>query len=200
MVNGLFAAERTIRTLAVERGARVVTYEMTPRQNTLFLAQSSPAAHYDVDHIWRSARERELNERQRTAVERLLAERERGVGAYERFFEQQEEDAGRLRSMLRIDAGKRVVSLFTNLTLDSATLERDHAFPSMVEWMAAAIREVAELDDTMLVIRVHPAEAKWGSREDVLRQCARAGRPAPGERARHRAGRAAVVVRLARHQ
>jgi hypothetical protein len=167
MVNGLFAAERTIRQLALERGIRAPTYEMPPRQNTLFLCQDEPAARYVIDSLWERVRDRPLTDEQLERVERLLADRATGAGAYQRFFDQAETDVDALRRTLAIEPGKRVISLFTNLTWDSATLERNHAFDSMVDWMAAAIRTAGGLDDAVLVVRVHPADARWGSREDA---------------------------------
>ena len=167
MVNGLFASERMVRGVAAERDARVVTYEMTPRANALFFSQETPAAHYDVDELWESVRDRELDDDQRAAIEKLLAERASGVGAYERYFDSQEEDPQALRRLLEIPNGSRVASLFTNLTWDSATVGRDLGFSSMVDWMTDAVRVAAESPELTLVVRIHPGEAKWQSREDV---------------------------------
>ncbi|HYM54790.1 MAG TPA: hypothetical protein VES97_05470, partial [Solirubrobacteraceae bacterium] len=57
-------------------------------------------------------------------------------------------------------------SLFTNVTWDSATIGHDVGFASMFDWVEHAVR-VAGRDDLVLVVRIHPAEGRWGTREDV---------------------------------
>jgi hypothetical protein len=72
-----------------------------------------------------------------------------------------------LRDQLGIPAGARLVSLFTNVTWDSATIGHDVGFASMFDWIECAIRAAARHSDLALLIRVHPAEGRWGTREEV---------------------------------
>lgn len=167
MVNGEFAAERVIRRMALERGARVITYEMAPRADTLFLSHDRPACEYDTDDAWAEAAERELTPEQRDTVAEMLGLRASGKGAHESYFDAAVEDEAALRSELGIPPGARVASLFTNLSWDSAALGRDVAFPTMVDWIARAASEAGSLEDFFLVIRIHPGEARWGTNEDI---------------------------------
>jgi hypothetical protein len=167
-VNGRMAGERTARELAQARGLRTPTYEMAPRGGALVFAQEAPAPAYDLDDTWARVSGRELSEAQSTAVARMLAGRAEGRGAHERYFDRTEEDRDALLRELDIPAGARVVSLFSNLVWDSACLFNDVAYPSMVDWITGAVRATAELDDTLLVVRVHPAETRWGTRERAL--------------------------------
>ncbi len=59
-----------------------------------------------------------------------------------------------------------MISLFTNVTWDSACLRRHVSYPSMLAWVESAVRIAGELPDAALVICVHPADEKSGSRDD----------------------------------
>lgn len=173
MANGLFAAERVIRRVALDRGLRAPTYEMAPRADTLVFSQDAPAPDYDTDAVWARVREQPLTPEQDAAVSELLGNRARGLGAHERFFDATVEDRAQLRSHLRIPDGARVISLFTNLSWDSATIGHDVGYASMFDWIEQTVRSAATMDDLVLVVRVHPAEAHWRTRESVEQEVVR---------------------------
>jgi hypothetical protein len=166
LLNGLFGAERTIRELALRRGVRAPTYEIAPRGGALVFSQDSPAPDYDVDRLWESVRDRPLDSRQRSQAIALLEDRARGVGAHESYYDRPEEDPEELRRRLGLEGRERLVSLFTNVTWDSATIGHDVGFTSMFDWVERAVR-LAEDRDFVLVVRAHPAEGRWGTREAV---------------------------------
>jgi hypothetical protein len=167
-VNGRMAAERTLRELALDRGLRAPTYEIAPRGGALVFSQDAPAPAYDLGETWSRVAGRELSEPQRAAVAEMLEGRAVGRGAHERYFDRAEADRGTLRRELDLPPGKRVVSLFSNLVWDSATLFNEIAYPTMADWIVGAIRATADAGDTVLVVRVHPAETRWGTRERAL--------------------------------
>jgi hypothetical protein len=170
MLNGLFAAERTIRELALARGLRAPTYEIAPRGGAIVLSQDAPAPDYRVDRLWREVRHRPLSRRQHSETIALLRDRAQGVGAHESYYEHVQDDPSELRRRLALGERERIVSLFTNVIWDSATLGHDLAFESMFDWAEQAVRLAAE-QEMALVVRIHPAERRWGTRErlrDVL--------------------------------
>jgi Capsule polysaccharide biosynthesis protein len=167
LLNGLFGAERTIRELALERGLRAPTYEIAPRAGTIVLSQDTPAPYYDTDAVWRQKGDQALTQQQRAAVVRLLKDRARGVGAHERYFEAPEQEHAELRRRLGLSDQRRTVSLFTNLSWDSATVSRDVGFSSMFEWITQSVQLAGRREDVVLVVRIHPAEHSWGTREEV---------------------------------
>jgi hypothetical protein len=164
-VNGLFAEERIIGDVARRRGIRVCSYEIGVRGGTLLYNQNGPAALFDTDELWTQTRDRALVPKQDAMLERLLDDRAAGVGAHETYFDSIERSDD-LRARLGVERGQRVISLFTNVTWDSACLRRHVSYPSMLAWLESAVRIARELPDVALVIRVHPADAKWGSRDD----------------------------------
>ena len=120
-----------------------------------------------MDALWEAVEDRPLTAAQRERVIRLLADRARGVGAHETYFERPEDKPEILCGLLGLDAEKRVVTLFTNVTWDSATLHHDVGFSSMLDWIEHAIRLAAEHRELLLLIRIHPGEGRWGTREEV---------------------------------
>ncbi len=166
LLNGLFGAERVIREVALSRGVRAPTYEIAPRGGALVLSQHAPAPDYDVDELWAELRSRPLSDQQRSEVQGLLEDRARGVGAHESYYDRAEDDVDELRRRLGLDGRQRVVSLFTNVTWDSATIGHDVGFASMFDWVEQAVR-AAGSEQLTLVVRIHPAEARWGTREEV---------------------------------
>jgi hypothetical protein len=172
-LNGLFAAEQAVREVADARGLRTPTYELAPREGTLVFGRSTPAPHMDTTALWEQVRERELTAEQSAELERLIHARAKGHSAHERYFDKQIEDVGAVRAALGLPSGTRVVSAFTNLAWDSALLDKDVAYTSMFEWLAHAASTVQRLEDVTFVIRVHPAESRWGTRQPVAAELAK---------------------------
>lgn len=166
LLNGLLGAERTIRELALARGIRSPTYEIAPRAGTLVLSQEGAAPDYDVDRLWATVSDRPLSDRQRSDVIGLLDDRARGIGAHESYYRTPEEDPVEVLRRLNLQGRQRVVSLFTNVTWDTATIGHDVGFASMFDWVECAVRRAEALELT-LVVRIHPAESRWGTRENV---------------------------------
>jgi hypothetical protein len=166
LLNGLFAAERTIRRLAIGRGIPAPTYEIAPRAGALVFSQDTPAPDYDVGRLWDAFGDRPLDAKQRSEVVHLLEDRARGVGAHESYYERPEQNHDKLRRHLGLSGRERLISLFTNVTWDSATIGHDIGFASMFDWVEHTVR-LAEQRELVLVVRVHPAEARWGTLEQV---------------------------------
>lgn len=165
LLNGLFAAETELRGLCRERSIRVVTHEIAPRAGALVLAQDGLAPDYDTGPLWDRVRDRPLTDDQARRLDAMIGGRAEGVGAHESYFDAPVAEATALRAALGVPDGARVVSLFTNLSWDSAALGHDVAWPSMLDWIEDAVRQAAQTPGTYLVVRVHPAEVRWGTRE-----------------------------------
>jgi Capsule polysaccharide biosynthesis protein len=167
-LNGLFAAERTVRAVAADRGVRVVTYEKAPRKDTLLFGEDDAAPAMVTDALAVDQRSRPLTESQSAALDALLAGRVSGASSHERYFDEPLEHEGEaVRRSLGIPQGTRVISAFTNLAWDTALLGRDVAYESQFEWLTHAVRVVATHKDAVLVIRAHPAESRWGTAQPV---------------------------------
>jgi Capsule polysaccharide biosynthesis protein len=177
LVNGLFAAERVFRSVAAEQGIRVATYEIAPRGNALVFSQGEPAPLYDTSVAWEAVRDQPLSSPQRKAIDLLLVERAKGVGAHERYFDSTVDEAEAVRTRLMIRPESRIVTLYTNLAWDSAVLHRDLAYDSMNIWINAVVEAVSRRPHMTLIVRIHPAEHSWGTRQPVLEALHRASLP-----------------------
>jgi hypothetical protein len=166
-VNGLFAAERALRAVAAHRGVRVVTYELAPRKNGLVFGDAAAAPEMVMDPLAADQLSRPLSAAEAKALDAQLQARMVGTGAHERYFGLQEHDADMVRASLGIQSDKRVISAFTNLTWDTALFGNDIAFHSQFDWLASIAEAAAKRDDTVLVVRVHPAESRWGTAQPV---------------------------------
>jgi len=167
-LNGLFAAERAVRAVAADRGVRVVTYEMASRKGALVFGQSNAAPEMVMDGLAEDQLSQPLSKAESDALDTLLRARVTGASSHEQYFEKELEHEGEgVRTALGLRRGTRVASAFTNLSWDTALFERDVAFESQFDWLARAAEIVGRRDDTVLVIRVHPAESRWGTTQPV---------------------------------
>jgi hypothetical protein len=167
-LNGLFAAERAVRAVAADRGVRVVTYEMAPRKDALVFGQTSAAPEMVMDRLAEDQRSRPLSNGEKEALDALLQARVTGASAHERYFDSElAHDGEAVRTALRLRPGTRVVCAFTNLSWDTALLGNDVAYESQFDWLKHASEIAARRDDIALVIRVHPAESRWGTAQPV---------------------------------
>jgi hypothetical protein len=165
LVNGILVEEHVLARVARDLGIRAVTYGYGIHEDTLVMSsEEEPALDFKNEPLWEESRERELAPEEAARLDRYLLEREHGAGTAD-FFSRAPRDPAALRRELGIPAGKRIISMFTNITWDSACLMKDVAFPNADAWILHAVRSVAARDDCHLIIRVHPAEASLGTLE-----------------------------------
>lgn len=154
LLNGLFFFEAVAWELCRRRGIEVVTYERGFIKETLLFRRDAAACMGDVSHLWDRWSGVPLTPEEDKELDDYLEDRRAGRRTIDRYwvnprFEQ-----------WGADGGGRLVTLFTNLTWDSAVIGQEVAFPSIHEWLAAAVRSFAGRPEHQLVVRIHPAEVK----------------------------------------
>ncbi|MCU1447965.1 MAG: hypothetical protein JWP02_135 [Acidimicrobiales bacterium] len=154
MLNGLFFFEAICRELCAQRRIDVVTYERGLIKETLLFRRGAPACLLDVSDLWETWKDVALTPEEGAELDRYLEERTRGERTIDRFW-----GDARFESPERRGEG-RLVSLFTNLTWDSAVIGQEVAFASLQDWVAAAVDLFERRPEHELVIRIHPAEVK----------------------------------------
>lgn len=148
LLNGLFLFEGVAWALCEQRGIDVVTYERAFLKETLVFHRGAPAGFYDFSAEWPEA-ERPLKSTEGAELDEYLARRRRGA-AFDQFWTFLDHDLDR--------ADGRLVSVFTNLSWDTAVLHRDVAFDDIRSWLVAMVEAFAARPRHRLVVRVHPSE------------------------------------------
>lgn len=155
LCNGLFLFESVLWAICRERGIPVVTYERGFIKETLVMDVDNAAPWFNFGGGWALARERPLTQEEDAVLDAYLMDRRHGRRTIDRFWGSPDFTAPE-----RTAGDGRLVSLFTNLTWDSAVIGKEQAFSSIQEWLAASVRLFATRPADRLVIRVHPAELK----------------------------------------
>jgi Capsule polysaccharide biosynthesis protein len=154
LVNGLFMFESIAREVCDRRGIDVVNYERGFITDTLLFARERIACFGELGDEFLKHRDIPLSEAERLRLNSYLEDRMHGRRSIERYWSDVRFDA-----VPRQSTGRRV-SLFTNLTWDSAVIGKEIAFPSIQEWIDATIEYFGGHPDDELVIRIHPAEVR----------------------------------------
>jgi Capsule polysaccharide biosynthesis protein len=154
LVNGLFLFEAVAWEVCRRRGIDVVTYERGMIKETLVLRRGSPACLLDVSDQWPERRRRPLTAAEEARLDEYLDDRLHGRRTIDRFWGDAHFETTEARS------GGRLVTLFTNLTWDSAVIGRERAFDSIQDWLATTVEVFAARPQDTLVVRIHPAEVK----------------------------------------
>jgi hypothetical protein len=165
LLNGLFLFEAVAWEVCRRRGIDVVTYERGMIMDTLVVKRNSPASLFDLSDEWPQRRTRPLAAPEEARLDEYLDDRRHGRRTLDQFWgDARFDEAGHT-------GPGRLVTLFTNLTWDSAVIGRERAFGSIDEWLGAAVALFAERPQDTLIIRIHPAEVKLPgkqSREPML--------------------------------
>lgn len=153
MFNGFFLFEAILWARCRQRGIDVVTYERAFRKETLVVHREVPAGLYDFSDSWPQSN-RPLTDAETVELDTYLDDRRKGTAFDQRWIWED-------RAIERPEG--RLAVMFTNLTWDTAVIERDDAFPSIEAWVDSTIDYFVRRPDDHLVIRIHPAETSLPS-------------------------------------
>ncbi|HVV36704.1 MAG TPA: hypothetical protein VHC63_08905 [Acidimicrobiales bacterium] len=154
LLNGLFFFEAITWELCRQRGIEVVTYERGFIKETLLFRRGAAACLGDVSHLWAAYADRPLTPAEDAELDAYLDDRRVGRRTIDRYWTDPQFGGVARRE------GRRLVTLFTNLTWDSAVIGQEVAYPSLQTWLAAAVDAFARRPDHDLIVRIHPAEVK----------------------------------------
>jgi Capsule polysaccharide biosynthesis protein len=154
LLNGLFFFESIAWEICRRRDIDVVTYERSFIKETLTFRRGAPACMNDVSHLWPSWRNVPLTVDEEHRLDAYLADRREGRRTIDRLWQ------APVFELPDVAQHGRLVTLFTNLTWDSAVIGQEVAFASIQDWLAAAVNAFAGRLGDALVVRIHPAEMK----------------------------------------
>lgn len=154
LCNGLFLFEAVAWEVCRRRGIDVVTYERGFIKETLVFRRGAPACLTELHDLWPRFADVPLTADQDRRLDEYLDARRHGRRTIDRYWDDARFDAPERRGT------GRLVTLFTNLTWDSAVIGKELAYPSIQAWIVAAVEAMADRPEHELVVRLHPAEVK----------------------------------------
>lgn len=104
--------------------------------------------------------DRPLSDDQRADIDGILRERTEGANDVPDPISAASESIDRT-------GYDRVFGLFTNLLWDASLEGRNIVFDSPLDWVETTVQHFRDEEDTLLVIKTHPAEAVFGTAEPV---------------------------------
>jgi hypothetical protein len=160
LFNGLQYPEATARWVALRRGLRVITHEVSFQPFSGFFTQAEATA-YPI-HIPDDFR---LTEAQDARLDAYLQQRFKGefTMAGIRFWPEMSDLD---RSFLaQSDQFEQIVTVFTNVAFDTSQLHANVVFPHMFAWLDLVLEIIRGHPQTLFVIRAHPDEKRPGTRK-----------------------------------
>lgn len=157
--NGKGLTYRPFVILARQRGIPVVTWEeyLTDTMRFVF-AHNAYANEIHLESVWERERQRPLTPAQEQWVDDCFGQWQRGENTPFPYQRHTRRDADLMHRTLGIPAGVPIVACFPNLVRDSAVLERDVGFGSLLDCLVRTAEFTRGRPDVHLVIRAHPAE------------------------------------------
>jgi hypothetical protein len=162
--NGQFFPEATARTIAQERGIRVITHEVGLHPASAFFTDGEATA-YPIA-IPESF---ELNAEQNVKLDTYLAKRFQGdfsMAGIKFWADMKGLDETFLAKAARF---KQIVPIFTNVIFDTSQPHANTVFSDMFAWLNLVLEGIKSHPETLFVIRAHPDETRTRkeSRETV---------------------------------
>jgi len=173
MVNGKFFAEKLLSEHCRRRSIPFVAYERGAIRETLMFSKNKPAIPADTHQRWLSRKHLPLRAEERERLSDYLNQRKvLGNAELVPFYEGLEENEAALRQTIGIPSGARIVVAFTNSIWDSSVVGEDTIFRDMFDWLKCCVDVCRELENTVLVVRVHPVEVRCSMNQQSRDQAA----------------------------
>ena len=118
---------------------------------------------------WKKYSAQTLSDTQKRELEALLSLRVRGTGMFADHGKfAQIKNKEQIAELLNIDTKKSIGILFTNLPWDASLAGVDVVFKDSFEWVYETINWFAHRNEKLLIIKVHPSEEIFGTRQNFL--------------------------------
>lgn len=161
LVNGLQVAEQVVRAMAAREGIPCICTERGYRANTFFATHGDPCAIYPLDHLWEHYRSQPLSSVQFDQLNDYVTSRRHGRHKQMDVLSTNDQiDNTSFRSAVGLQPGRPLVAAFTNVCGDTALIDRDLAYPDIIDWIDHLVSIFTTRPDIDLVFRVHPAETR----------------------------------------
>lgn len=151
-----------------QNGVKVVTYDevsMSVIKLHWILDNKNPVVDFNWVEQWQNRRTQPLTPFQKKSLHDLLEKRK------EFFLYKEDKDTLDLSAEVNFENYDSVVTLFTNVLWDATVVGKNSIFSDIIEWVYETVSFFEQYSNTLLVVRVHPAEAEifgMKSKEKVI--------------------------------
>jgi hypothetical protein len=167
--HGIYCTWEPVRVFCEIESVRYISYDRAKRLGTcnFNINQAAPDWRFEVG--WNNIKSEILTTQQETLVDQCLSDRELQKGDVYRYNTVARlHNTDDLRSRLGINKNDKVITVFTNLIWDAANFAREIAFDSVMHCITETIRYYKNQDNVKILLRVHPAEFKIGTRDSYI--------------------------------
>jgi hypothetical protein len=156
--NGILFPEAAARWIAIQKGVRVITQEVSFQPFSAFYTTGEATA-YPI-HI---PEEFTLSESQNERLDNYLEKRIQGkfTMAGIKFWQDMQPLDEQL--LIKISEHKQLVTVFTNVVYDTSQVHANQVFPHMFAWLDLILKLIKKYPKTLFVIRAHPDEMRPGT-------------------------------------
>jgi hypothetical protein len=152
-------------------GLDVVTFDFGERKGVIYPSDGEPAVYLDTRSLWAADEPHVLTAEREQRIMNFLMRREMPNWQDSNYLWQGQttlpREAGALCAELKLDPGRPIVLLCTNLAHDSAVLGMTRTFSSMAEWISETVGWFRDRPEWQLIVRCHPAELLSPSSDPV---------------------------------
>jgi hypothetical protein len=152
-------------------GQKVVSFEFGERLGAILISPGVPCTDMDTLQEWYADAPHVLSPVARRRVEELIAIREstdwKGFVCTSQKARYRSDKEGVLARLKIPHDRRRIVVMCPNVAWDSAMLNRDCAFSSLVDWVRQTTKLFAAREDARLIVRTHPAETMIGTDQPI---------------------------------
>jgi len=156
--NGILFPEAAARWVAIEKGVRVITQEVSFQPFSAFFTTGEATA-YPIN----IPEDFELTESQNKRLDNYLEKRFQGkftMAGIKFWVDMQPLNE---RILTKISNHEQLVTIFTNVVYDTSQVHANQVFPQMFAWLDLILELIKEYPDTLFVIRAHPDEMRPGT-------------------------------------
>ncbi|MBN1902437.1 hypothetical protein JW926_14015 [Candidatus Sumerlaeota bacterium] len=158
VINGGFFPEAIMIEMAKQKGIPYFTYERGLKKDYIILCKNKKFMNFDISRIFNQREP--LNPEEQNKIREYLEERKFGKKAVVNYWPEVQDDKNEIMKALSLDPEKKIYVAFSNITWDSAVLDREIFFKSLFEWLQETIDFIKNKPDLQLILRMHPAEVR----------------------------------------
>jgi len=168
--NGKIFESGAVYQLIKYLGLQMTTFDYFLRGG-IAVANDSCVMDMDTSMLWEQDEPHILTTERRQRVRDKLHTRQQKAPSGQKDLYQPAfpESADEIRSKLGLTCERPVALICPNVPFDSSFLGRDSLFSCMSEWLIATVSHLKLKAEVQVVIRAHPAEQFWKSRQTTER-------------------------------